>query len=184
VGSGKVGGALHDGLSRAGYEVRFASKGRVIEAASWADVIVLAVPFSEVPAVARALETAADGKIVIDVTNALTADLQLATGFSTSGAEELQKMLPRAQVVKAFNTVFAQHMSTGQANGRQLTAFAAGNSESARQRVLELASAIGFDAVDAGPLKNARSLEPLAHLNIQLSWFLGNGPDVGFKFVH
>jgi predicted dinucleotide-binding enzyme len=42
----------------------------------------------------------------------------------------------------------------------------------------------GYDPIDAGPLKNARSLESLAFLNIQLSWALGNGPNVGFKFVH
>lgn len=92
---------------------------------------------------ARALETAADGKTVIDVTNALSPDFQLAVGFTTSGAEKLQKVLPRAHVVKAFNTVFAQHMSTGKVNGEQLTAFAAGDNEAARKAVLELAKAIG-----------------------------------------
>ncbi len=141
IGSGKAGTALQTGLSGAGYEVRFAKKGQITETTTWADVIVLAVPFGVVRHVAHALETAADGKTVIDVTNALTPDFQLAVGFTTSGAEELQKVLPRAK-------------------------------------------AIGFDPVDAGPLKNARSLEPLAFLNIQLSWVLGNGPNVGFKFVH
>jgi predicted dinucleotide-binding enzyme len=142
------------------------------------------VPFGAVPEVARELGTAADGKTVVDVTNALTPDLQLAVGFTTSGAEELQKALPRANVVKAFNTVFAQHMSTGKVNGQMLTAFVAGDNGAARRVVLELARAIGFDAVDGGPLKNARCLEPLAFLNVQLSWVLGNGPNVGFKFVH
>jgi hypothetical protein len=184
VGSGKAGTALDAGLSRAGYEVRFAKRAEIPETASWADVIVLAVPFGALREVALALKPVADGKIVIDVTNALTPDFQLAMGFTTSGAEELQKLLPRAHVVKAFNTVFAQHMSSGNANGEQLTAFAAGDNEAARKIVLELAKAIGFDSVDAGPLKNARSLEPLAFLNIQLSWVLGNGPNVGFKFVH
>ena len=184
VGSGKAGTALDAGLSRAGYEVRFAKRAELPETASWADVIVLAVPFGAVREVALALKPVADGKIVIDVTNALTPDFQLAMGFMTSGAEELQKLLPRAHVVKAFNTVFAQHMSTGKVNGEQLTAFVAGDNEAARKTVLELAKALGFDPVDAGPLKNARSLEPLAFLNIQLSWVLGNGPNVGFKFVH
>jgi len=184
IGSGNAGNALYTGLSRAGYEVRFAKKGQIAETASWADVLVLAVPFSAVRDVARELETAADGKTVIDLTNALTADFQLAVGFTTSGAEELQNLLPRAQVVKAFNTVFAQHMSEGKVNGQQLTAFVAGDHEAARKTVLELAQAIGFDPVDAGPLKNARSLEAMAFLNIQLSWVLGNGPDVGFRFVH
>ena len=78
-------------------------------------------------------------------------------------------MLPRANVVKAFNTVFAQHMSTGTVNGEVLTAFVAGDNGAARKAVLELARAIGFDAVDSGPLKNARYLEPLAFLNIQIT---------------
>jgi len=184
VGSGKAGTALHAGLSLAGYEVRFAKRGKIPETASWADVIVLAVPFGVVRVVAPALETATDGKIVIDVTNALTPDFQLAMGFTTSGAEELQRILPRAHIVKAFNTVFAPHMSTGKVNGEQLTAFVASDSAAAREIALGLAKAIGFDSVDAGPLKDSRSLESLAFLNIQLSWVLGNGPNVGFKFVH
>ena len=77
----------------------------------------------------------------------------------------------------AFNTVFAQHMSTDKVNSEQLTAFAAADNEAARKTVL--AKVIGFDPVDAGPLRNARSLEPLAFLNIQLSWALDNGPNVG-----
>jgi predicted dinucleotide-binding enzyme len=184
LGSGKVGTALQSGLARAGYEVRFAKRGQYNEAVSSADIIVLAVPFGAVRDVARSLENAADGKTVIDATNALTPDFQLAIGFTTSGAEELQKELPRANVVKAFNTVFAQHMSTGRVNGQQLTAFAAGDNEAARKIVLELARAIGFDAVDSGPLKTARYLEPLAFFNIQLGFVLGNGANVGFKFVH
>jgi 8-hydroxy-5-deazaflavin:NADPH oxidoreductase len=126
VGSGKAGTALQKGLSRAGYEVLFAKKGKIVEPASWDNLIVLAVPFAVVRDVARELGTAADGKTVIDRTNAATADLRLAMGFTTSGAEELQKVLPHAHVVKAFNTVFAQHMSTGVVSGQQLTGFAAG----------------------------------------------------------
>src|SRR5262245_20706036 len=184
LGPGKVGSALQSALSRAGHEVRSAKRGQIVPTASWADVIILAVPFRAVPEVARELGTAADGKTLVDVTNSLTPDFQLAIGFTTSGAEELQKALPRAHVVKAFNTVFAQHMSTGKVKGQVLTAFVAGDNGAARKAVLNLAKAIGFDAVDSGPLKNARYLEPLAFLNVQLSWVLDNGPDVGFVFVH
>src|SRR5262245_2851515 len=151
LGSGKVGSALHSALSRAGHEVRYAKRGQILPTASWADVIVFAVPFRAVPEVARELGTAADGKTVVDVTNSLTPDFHLAIGFTTSGAEELQKALPRAHVVKAFNTVFAEHMSSGKAKGQVLTAFVAGDDETARKMVLEMAAAIGFDAVDTGP---------------------------------
>src|SRR5262249_60110710 len=102
LGTGKAGSALHTALSRAGYEVRSAKRGQIVAIASSAEVIILAVPFAAVPEVARELGSAADGKTVVDVTNALTSDFQLAVGFTTSGAEQLQKALPRANVVKAF----------------------------------------------------------------------------------
>jgi predicted dinucleotide-binding enzyme len=87
-------------------------------------------------------------------------------------------------VVKAFNTVFAQHMSRGSVVGQQLSLFAAGDDAAARKAVLELGKAIGFDAIDAGPLKNARHLEALGYFNIQLGYVLGHGPDIGFKLAH
>jgi 8-hydroxy-5-deazaflavin:NADPH oxidoreductase len=183
VGAGKVGKALREGLERSGHEVRAAGRGKVSETAAWADTIILAVPYAAIPDVSREIQTAADGKAVVDVTNALTPDMQLALGFSTSGAEELQKALPRARVVKAFNTVFAQHMSRGSVVGQQLSLFAAGDDAAARKAVLELGKAIGFDAIDAGLLKNARHLESLGYFNIQLGYVLGNGPDIGFKLV-
>ncbi|QFX97652.1 NADPH-dependent F420 reductase [Acidithiobacillus thiooxidans] len=184
IGTGNVGSALNKGLARAGYEVRAVKKGEIAGDVSWADVIVLAIPFGAVQDVARELKTAADGKIVVDVTNALTPEMQLAMGFTTSGAEELQKALPRAHVVKSFNTVFAQHMSDGLVAGQQLTVFAAGDNETARNVVLELGKAIGFDAIDGGPLQNARQLESLGYFNIQLGYVLGNGTDIGFKLLH
>ena len=53
-----------------------------------------------------------------------------------------------------------------------------------KQKIAIVGSGKAGTALDDGPLKNARSLELLANLNIQLSWVLGNGPNVGFKFVH
>ena len=91
---------------------------------------------------------------MVDVTNALDKQMNWALGYSTSGAEELQKKLPKARVVKAFNTVFAQHMDSGRLDGEPLTAFAAGDDATAKADVLE--REIGFAAVDAGPLRNAR----------------------------
>jgi predicted dinucleotide-binding enzyme len=184
IGTGNVGSALKKGLTRAGYEVRATKKDQIVADASWADVIMLAVPFGVIQDVVRELKTVADGKTVVDVTNALTPDMQLAIGFTTSGAEELQKALPRAHVVKSFNTVFAQHMSEGSVAGQQLCVFAAGDDEAARKVVLELGKAIGFDAIDGGPLQNARSLEALGYFNIQLGYVLGNGTNIGFKLVH
>jgi hypothetical protein len=114
----------------------------------------------------------------------LTEDFQLAVGFDTSGAERLQERAPAARVVKAFNTVFAGTLDRGEVKGQQLTVFAAGDDEEAKRSVLELARSIGFDAVDAGPLRNARLLEPMGYQNIQLGYTLGMGAEIGLKLVH
>jgi 8-hydroxy-5-deazaflavin:NADPH oxidoreductase len=84
-------------------------------------------------------------------------------------------------VVKAFNTVFAQHMDSGKLGNQPLTAFVAGDDEMARKNVVGLARDIGFDPVDAGPLRNARLLEPLAYLNIQLGYVQGMGRQIGIS---
>lgn len=184
IGSGNVGSALERGLSRAGHEVRKSRRGDAQEKAAWGEVVILAVPFSAIDDVVKNVGRVLDGKIVVDVTNALTPDMQLALGYSTSGAEELQKKLPRARVVKCFNTVFAEHMDKGRVGDKQLTVFAASNDEQARRTVLGLAKQIGFDAVDGGPLQNARSLETMGFFNIQLGYTLGLGTKMGLRLIH
>jgi predicted dinucleotide-binding enzyme len=184
IGKGNVGSALGRGLERAGYEVRNSGKGTVTETATWGEVVILAVPFTAIDAVLHELGNSVDGKVIVDVTNALSQDMRLALGFSTSGAEELQRKAPSARIVKAFNTVFAQHMDTGSVLGQQLTVFATSDDQPSRLTALELGKAIGFDAVDAGALANARQLEALGYFNIQLGYVLGNGTNVGFKFIH
>jgi len=154
------------------------------DAAEWADVLIMALPFAAVGEVAHMIEPVTAGKPIVDVTNALNEEAGLAVGFTTSGGEELQKKLPRAHVVKALNTVFAGLMETGQVDGQPLTAFVAGDDDTARSTVMELAREVGFDAVNAGALKNARLLEPLGVLNIQLGYVLGYGSQGGFRHLH
>jgi predicted dinucleotide-binding enzyme len=186
IGDGNVGSALGRGLKRAGHDVRAVGREKtaIRETASWAEVILLAIPFAAIDGVVREVGGVVEGKVLIDVTNALDANMGLAVGFTTSGAEELQRKVPKARVVKAFNTVFAQHMDSGRLGDTRLTAFVAADDAGAKTSVLELAREIGFDAVDAGPLKNARLLEPLALFNIQLGFVLGMGTQIGFKLFH
>jgi predicted dinucleotide-binding enzyme len=73
--------------------------------------------------------------------------------------------------------------SPGRLGDTPLTAFVASDDEGAKKTVLELARAIGFDAVNGGPLKNARLLEPLAFFNIQLGYALGLGTKIGLKLL-
>jgi len=186
IGDGNVGSALAQGLKGAGHEVRAVGRDRaaIRETAFWGEVVVLAVPFGAIDDVVKDAGEALAGKTVVDVTNAIDASMNLAVGFTTSGAEELQRKLPKARIVKAFNTVFAQHMHSGRLGDKPLTAFVAADDASAKKTVLDLARGIGFDAVDAGPLKNARLLEPFAFLNIQLGYALGMGTQIGFKLLH
>lgn len=186
LGDGNVGGALARGLSRAGHDVKAVGNGEaaIRETAAWADLVILAVPFGAIDDVLKKAGDALAGKTLVDVTNALAPDMSLAVGFTTSGAEELQRKVPKARVVKAFNTVFAQHMDTGRIGDQALTAFVSGDDVRAKASVLDIAREIGFDAVDAGPLKNARLLEPFGYFNIQLGYVLQMGTQIGFKLIH
>ena len=185
IGRGNVGSALQRGLQRVGCEVRIAGKqpGAVREEGAWSEVIFLAVPFGAIDDTLKELGDAVKGKVLVDVTNALTPDYQLALGCTTSGAEELQKKAASAKVVKAFNTVFAIHMDKGKVKGETLTLFVAGDDVGAKERVLKLGRDIGFDALDAGPLTNARWLETLGYFNIQLGFTQKLGTETGFRYV-
>jgi predicted dinucleotide-binding enzyme len=186
IGKGNVGTALAAGLSLAGHEVKFGHrdpKEPVAEAAKWGDVLILAVPHDAAADVTKAIGSAADGKTVIDVSNAVTGSMELAIGFTTSAAEEIQKMLPKAHVVKAFNTVFAQNQSVGKIGDEKLTLFVAGDSAEAKKTVMQLGTDLGFEAVDGGPLKAARYLEPMGIFMISLGYVLGMGTGIGFKLV-
>ena len=186
IGKGNVGTAIGNGLIRAGHEVRYGHRGTmepVHEAAAWGEVVLLAVPYTGVKDAVQSIGSAADGKTLIDVTNALTPAMDLAIGHSTSAAEELQKMLPRAHVVKAFNTVFAQNQGSGRVGTEQLTAFIAGDDPGARKTALQLAGDIGFDPVDVGGLKSARYLEPMAVMLISLGYGMNMGTKIGYRLV-
>lgn len=184
IGNGNVGGAIQKGAEKAGYEARATGPDaqEVRAAGAWGDLIVLAIP-----AAARqdALKNLGDvkGKTIVDVTNLLNADWSYAGDVKKSGAEEVQEWAKGAKVVKAFNTVFAQNMTTGKVKGVPLSLLVAGDDEAAKAKVLELGNAIGFEAVDVGPLANARYLEALGFLNIQLGYTLKYGTDIGFKIA-
>ncbi len=186
IGSGNVGTALKRGLEGGGYEVKNAGHDPkdMQSIAAWGEVLILAIPYGAIDDALRVIGDAVQGKVLLDVTNALTPDFQLALGCTTSAAEELQKKAPKAKVVKAFNTVFAPNMSTGKVKSEKLTLFVAGDDVAAKKLVLSAGRDIGFDPVDAGPLMNARWMETLGYFNIQLGYTLKMGTEIGFKLVH
>jgi len=185
IGKGNVGSALCSGLSGK-HETRFGHRDPaepVADAAKWGEIIILAVPYNDANDAVEEIRPYADGKVVIDVMNAVGPKMQLGISCTTSTAEETQKKLPRARVVKAFNTVFAQNQSTGKVGDEQLTAFIASDDLKAKQTVAQLTRDIGFEPVDCGPLKASRYLEAMGIMIINLAYNYGMGTKIGYKLV-
>lgn len=185
IGKGNVGSALCSGLSGK-HEVKFGHRNPaepVADAAKWGEVIILSVPHNNVDDAVKEIKPYADGKVVIDVTNAIGPKMELGISCSTSTAEETQKKLPKAHVVKAFNTVFAANQGTGKIGDRQLTAFIAGDDLEAKKTVAQLTRDIGFDPVDCGPLMAARYLDAMGIMIINLAYSYGMGPKIGYALV-
>ena len=193
IGSGKMGSGFARLFASKGIDVLIGNKspekavalareigakvkgGSVRDAASQADVILLAVKYGDS---AEALKAAGDltKKVVIDISNPITADYKgLTIGHSTSAAEEIQKLAPGARVVKAFNTIFAELLPTESREGRKVQVFIAGDDETAKAKVSELVKAAEFEPIDSGTLYNSRFLEPMGEMNILLGKFLGWG---------
>lgn len=184
IGKGHAGSALQEGASRAGYETKMVGKGPgVTEAAAWGDLIILAAPFSAVESIIAEIGSLVRGKTVVDVTNVLGPNGQLALGFSTSGAEQLQKKAPSAKIVKAFNAVFSANMASGKIDGTPISCFVAGDDAAAKAEVMTLARDIGFEAVDACPLTGARWLEAMGFGMIQLGYVVNKGLGTSIGFV-
>lgn len=197
IGTGNMGSGFAKQLSIAGHTVRITgrdiAKAKALadlypnvsaypapEALGDSDVIVMAASFADaVPA----LQSLGDltGKVVIDISNPLSADyMSLTVGHVTSAAEEIARAVPQAHIVKAFNTLFAQVLADGPefAGGQRGSVFVASDNDGAKQSAISLAQSIGWNTVDAGGLVNARYLEPLAGLNIYLGYGAGLGTSV------
>ncbi|MGI5127888.1 NADPH-dependent F420 reductase [Pseudonocardia sp. CA-107938] len=184
IGAGNVGSVLARRLTETGHDVTTANTAtpvaEVAAQVSAAELVVLAVPFAAVAGLDEAVKAALTGKIVVDATNPLAADfMSLTVGHTTSGGEQVAAALPGATVVKAFNSVFAGRLGAPDTDGGTLFLPVAGDDDAARKTVVELGAQLGFDAVDVGPLANARYLEPVIELLIQLAFGKGMGADIG-----
>jgi hypothetical protein len=153
------------------------------EAIAASDVVILAVPYAAVAQVARSVSDW-QGRILVDATNPLAAGLAgLSLGTTTSGAEELARLAQGARVVKAFNTTGAENMADSRYPCGKPFMPVCGDDEEARLRVIALATLIGFDAVDLGPLSAARYLEPFAMTWIHLAIKQGYGRKFAFSLL-
>jgi 8-hydroxy-5-deazaflavin:NADPH oxidoreductase len=195
IGAGNMGSAFAKRLGAAGHEVTITAQdlshaeqaasatGAGVRAvpqgqiAAGAEVLILATPYGEsVDALHGAGDT--DGKTVIDISNPLNDDMSgLTVGFTSSAAEEIQKAVPNARIVKAFNTVFAQVLGADATAVPNVQVLYAGDDDAAKKTVRTLIESARFEAIDAGPLSNARYLEPLGMLNIYLGYVAGRGTE-------
>lgn len=202
IGAGNMGSALTQLLTRAGHNVRLTARNmsraeavaaanpRAVavppkEALGDSSVVVVATGYADAIPALRSVGSLA-GKVVIDITNPLSEDfMSLTVGHATSAAEEIAKAIPGAEVVKAFNTLFAQVLADAPAfaHGEIAPVFYASDSERAKQTARALIESSGFRPVDAGGLRNARYLEPLAGLNIYFGYGAGLGTSIAPTWI-
>lgn len=198
IGAGNVGRALGQGWLKRGHAVRFGVRhpadtkyhdlpdvAMPAEAARDVEVIVLATPWPAAEATLRGLGDLS-GRVVIDCTNPLGMGpngLELVLGYTISGGERVAEWAQNATVFKAFNTTGAANMADPSGYGQLPVMFVAGDDNSRKPLVMGLVRDIGFEAIDAGPLRNARLLEPLAMLWIDQAYNRGAGHHFAFAVI-
>lgn len=198
LGGGSFGGNLAHLLAQSGHDVvvglRDASRARsgisyryvsLEHAIAHGEVVILALPYQACAVTLPKFAEQLGSKIVVDATNPLREDWSpLPLGPDNSAAEELSRLLPSVRLVKAFNTIFADIIHTGllEPGSGRLTAFIAGDDAAANWAVADIAASAGFAPLITGRLSNARYLEAMANLNIQIAVVHGGGTNAGFVY--
>jgi hypothetical protein len=204
LGSGLMGAKFGTIFARAGHDVVFsyardprklarlaraagkrARAGTPADAARDADAVLLAVHWSRMNDVLKKAGSLA-GKVVVTCSLPMSADDgQLVVAHKSSGAEALAKKLPRAKVVSAFGTVpsevlFDVFESRRRANRPSLVY--CGDDAGAKRVAAKLIRDVGFDPLDAGPLRIARFTEPFTLLIARLAYETRGGPRLAYQF--
>lgn len=205
LGSGLMGSKLGTLFARTGHEVVFsysrspaklkrlardaggnARAGTPREAAENADVLLLAVNWPQIDDV---LQQAGglSGKVIVTCCLPMNAEnTELTIAHTSSGAEALAKKVRQAHVVAAFGTIpsevlFGVFETKGRANRPSLVYY--GDHQGAKDVAVTLIRDVGFDPVDAGPLRIARYAEPFTLLVGQLAYEGEGGPELAYRFV-
>ena len=203
LGSGQMGGKLGTIFARAGHQVVFsyshserklerlakeagkrASAGTPADAARDADAVFLAVHWRRVGDV---LKQAGDlsGMVIVSCSLPMNqSDTELVVAHKSSGAERLARKVRKAHVVSAFNTVPSEVLFSvfeGRRKGRRPNLVYCGDNKKAKEVASRLIRDVGFEAVDAGPLRLARFTEPFALLMAQLAYEGDRGPALAYQ---
>ena len=204
LGSGLMGGKLGTILARAGHDVVFsyarskdklkklardahgsARAGTPREAAQEADALLLGVHWSRIEDVLNQTGNLS-GKVVVTCSLPMNDDnTELVVAHTSSGAEELARRLPNARVVSAFNTVPSEVLFgvyEAKSKGRRPSLLYCGDDKGSKAVAAELIRDVGFDPLDAGPLRIARYTEPFALLVAELAYTREDGPELAYRF--
>jgi 8-hydroxy-5-deazaflavin:NADPH oxidoreductase len=210
LGSGLMGGKLGTIFARAGHDVVFsyshsekkleklardaggsARAGTPAEAAKDADALLLAVHWSRFDDVLKKAGKLS-GQIIVTCSLPMNdSDTGLVVAHKSSGAEKLAKKVPKARIVSAFNTVpsevFFSVFEAGSGkreagSGKRPSLIYCGDNAKAKDVAARLISDVGFEPVDAGPLRIARYTEPFALLVAQLAYEGDRGPAMSYRF--
>ena len=199
-----MGGKLGTLFARAGHDVVFsyargeqklkrlareaqgnARAGTPGEAAHEADALLLAVHWSRVDDV---LKQAGDvsGKVIVTCSLPMNADsTDLVIAHTSSGAEALAKKVRRAHVVSAFGTVSSEvlfDVFNARRKANRPSLIYCGDDQGAKDVAATLIRDVGFNPVDAGPLRIARYTEPFSLLVGQLAYESEAGPELAYRF--
>jgi predicted dinucleotide-binding enzyme len=204
LGSGLMGGKLGTIFARADHEVVFsyarsaqklaklarnakgnATHGTPREAALQADAVLLAVHWSRIDDV---LKQAGDlsGKVIVTCSLPMNADdTKLVIGHTSSGAEALAKKVRTADVISAFSTVPSEVLfnvfDAKRRIRRRPSLMYCGDDQGAKDVAASLIRDVGFEPVDAGPLRIARYLEPFSLAMAQLAYEGNEGPEIAYR---
>ena len=199
-----MGGKLGTLFARAGHEVVFsyarseqklarlarlarrrARAGTPAEAAHDAEALLLAVHWSRVDEVLKQAGNLA-GKVLITCSLPMNAtDTALVVGGGSSGAEELAKKARRSRVVAAFGTIPSEVLFSvfaARRKARRPSLVYCGDDQNAKRLAATLIRDVGFDPVDAGPLRMARYTEPFTLLIARLAYETSTGPQLAYRF--
>lgn len=204
LGSGLMGGKLGTLFARAGHEVVFsyarskeklnrlardargnARAGTPGGAAEEADAVLLAVHWSRMDDVLNRVG-GLSGKVIVTCSLPMNDDnTALVIAHTSSGAEALAKRFPKARIVSAFNTVPSEVLF-GVYEARRKAAKPSlvycGDDSGSKAVAATLIRDVGFDPVDAGPLRIARYTEPFALLVAQLAYEGKGTPELAYRF--
>jgi 8-hydroxy-5-deazaflavin:NADPH oxidoreductase len=204
LGSGLMGGKLGTILARAGHDVVFSYShseqklkrlARALKGRGWAgtpreavldaDALLLAVHWSRVSDV---LKQAGDlsGKVVISCSLPMSADdTKLVVAHTSSGAEALARKARKARIVSAFSTAPSEvlfDVFTRKSKARlRPSLLYCGDDGRAKKIAASLIRDVGFEPVDAGPLRIARYLEPFSLALAELAYGRGKGPEIAYR---